>query len=828
MGIERFFSSIEKNNITNIDNSFTNKLNNKLDTEALFIDFNSIVYLVKAKVISDLNKILYYIIIDKVDIIKHLFDVYDLDLSVNNLTVEQFKLYLTDDVINNIMIKHIIEYVFNMLKNYIISDNLKLLYIAIDGVPTKAKMIEQKKRRYMGELISLMKNKFFDKYENEIKKNNNRYLYEKNQIIWKTQNITPGTDFMNLLNDNFKSSNFETGILNICKNIKKYIYSGPYQHGEGENKIVNYIRSNSLSFNSYVIYSPDSDVTLLGLLLNSKINPHLNNDTSFNNNAILNLSILRYNQQQKNYDVIHIDKLANNIFNYVNNNLDNDKLNNKLLKNCVINDIVFILTIFGNDFLPKIDAFNVKYDFNRIIDKYISVLNNNNFSYLINYSNNVRSINFNTFVSVIHSLHIDEAKNLNKMYMTSHYKNYNKLKNIFNEKKLDLTESLNNFLSKLRSFNDSIKNNIINNFFDFNSFINKSPNYKNLFIKYLKKVVIFSPTIKNFKLTDQEFITNYIDYYKKNKHFPQILIFEKFTNSIDDDFHRSNLERSVKNISPDFDITTYDKELYKFNNMLDQYKIILNAQKLNIGSISVDYDSYTFNIQNIDSGVKNYYSNFFDINDISFNNSNMTLLLDNYFTGLLWVFDYYFNHYDTLYHNSFVNVWFYPHTHAPLLTQLYNYIKIKQSSYFDDLFNTLNSHLINKIDDIYFNSLEQLMFVTPNSILDDLAPKEYLPFIYNNNFYPNLFSIVDNIWSDILRSSSVPNNSIDCRGVIFLTKCHLEALNTLSDFSHDKKFINSLRNIDISFDTQQKTGHLDKLFVVNFKNIIPLSSLSNN
>ena len=60
------------------------------------------------------------------------------------------------------------------------SEKLKYFYIAIDGVPSKAKMVEQKKkRRYNSEVISIIEDKIFKKYEDELKKDESRYIFEK-------------------------------------------------------------------------------------------------------------------------------------------------------------------------------------------------------------------------------------------------------------------------------------------------------------------------------------------------------------------------------------------------------------------------------------------------------------------------------------------------------------------------------------------------------------------------------------------------------------------------------------------------------------------------
>jgi 5'-3' exonuclease len=131
----------------------------------------------------------------------------------------------------------------------------------------------------------------------------------------------------------------------------------------------------------------------------------------------------------------------------------------------IINDIVFILTIFGNDFVPKIPSYNVKYDFSRIIDKYIATFNkfnkkNNQSKYLIfnNKKNNSKTINLYFLKDLIRILKQDEGGNLQKVYMAAHYKNYERLRKTVNASQEDFIDVITNFLSDVREFNKDIRN----------------------------------------------------------------------------------------------------------------------------------------------------------------------------------------------------------------------------------------------------------------------------------------------------------------------------------------------------------------------------------
>ena len=77
---------------------------------------------------------------------------------------------------------------------------------------------------------------------------------------FNTNHITPGTDFMNHLDEYLE---------NKFKNDRKIVFSGPNEKNEGEHKICNLLRSqkNLYRNKNIVIYGLDADLIMLGLLL---------------------------------------------------------------------------------------------------------------------------------------------------------------------------------------------------------------------------------------------------------------------------------------------------------------------------------------------------------------------------------------------------------------------------------------------------------------------------------------------------------------------------------------------------------------------------------
>ena len=233
MGIERFFSSIEENNITNLESSFTYKIQKKLKVDHLLIDFNSIVHVTSAAVVSDMNYLLYQIINKSFKAnnkAKKIIEDYKIKININDdiIYTDLIKV-ITKDFLDKTILDKVEEYVLNIVNNFVEGQKLKTLYIAVDGVPNKSKMIEQKKRRYMGVIISELKEKIFHKHEKELMKNETRYLYEQNKFEWSKIYISPGTKFMDLLDELLTSDSLNKKI----SFIKKYKYSGPKEFGEG-------------------------------------------------------------------------------------------------------------------------------------------------------------------------------------------------------------------------------------------------------------------------------------------------------------------------------------------------------------------------------------------------------------------------------------------------------------------------------------------------------------------------------------------------------------------------------------------------------------------
>ena len=100
----------------------------------------------------------------------------------------------------------------------------ELVYVSFDGVAPLAKMVQQRKRRYI--------NKFLANIDFEDGK--------PKPVVWDTCNITPGTDFMKKLS-NYMYYYF--GCSEMKYNVNQVIVSCSDKQGEGEHKLFSHIRT---------------------------------------------------------------------------------------------------------------------------------------------------------------------------------------------------------------------------------------------------------------------------------------------------------------------------------------------------------------------------------------------------------------------------------------------------------------------------------------------------------------------------------------------------------------------------------------------------------
>lgn len=199
-----------------------------------------------------------------------------------------------------------IELISQVIKAYLPSE---LLYIAIDGAPPMAKIQHQKESRYSKGASMKYADDFAPSFM-----------------------ITPGTEFMFKLDEAIQNR-----IVNNKEifGVKAVVYSSHLVPGEGEHKIMSYIRKNKEKIDKYedsnVLYGDDSDLILLGLASRLK-NLYVCRET-------VQLKIGYEKTLKKLMKPIHVDTLAKAI---------KQDLGKKMIK-----QFIYACSVLGNDFLPK-------------------------------------------------------------------------------------------------------------------------------------------------------------------------------------------------------------------------------------------------------------------------------------------------------------------------------------------------------------------------------------------------------------------------------------------------------------------------------------------
>lgn len=453
MGIERFFSAIDKNfDVVSIVGPTT-----IVKTSGFFIDFNSIIHICSSKLVSSLNK-----------------KERTLNKDIEDMVIDDVGAYL-DDLINKV--------------------NCQLIYIALDGVPTFGKILEQKKRRFIGDVI-----------EELVKEFPVEYSFNKSLI-------SPGTNFMKKVNTYLKQHKFPD------KTIKTII-TDTNEPGEGEFKILDYINKNNIT--DFIIYSPDADLIILCMILWS---------------PQTKIQIFRYDQNTSVLNIIYINTLVDYFMVYY-----EERVQNKIDKIRYIKDLCFLMTVFGNDFLPKIEEININMDLYLILDAYI--INYVDHSYLLTSDFNITPKSFYNYFTFINKYSFQLLYRNQQQYKYQNF-NYATTVNLY----IDIKQNKNNQYYKF--YLDFIDN------FDYNHKYGKLRYYfynDNEIMKLLK----------NYQFKNN-FNQKYIE--KGDTRYQKLIPIE----------YKSN---SKKHLIAMKDLSSRDKELYLINNKLDKYYHLLMPSKI--------------------------------------------------------------------------------------------------------------------------------------------------------------------------------------------------------------------------------------------------------
>lgn len=192
----------------------------------------------------------------------------------------------------------------------------KRLILCVDGPAPLGKQNQQRQRRFVSA--------------------------KDNHSPFDSNSITPGTKFMDYLSkyiDWFirKKITFDENWKHI-----EVIFSNEKAPGEGEHKLMNFIRKFGNDKESFCVHSMDADLIMLCLGLTQK-----------------NIWILRDDTISKDYAfyLIDIDNVKTELIDIM--KWDDLKTERKFYDDAVINDFILMCFTVGNDFLPNIPAIEI-------------------------------------------------------------------------------------------------------------------------------------------------------------------------------------------------------------------------------------------------------------------------------------------------------------------------------------------------------------------------------------------------------------------------------------------------------------------------------------
>ncbi|CAF2748489.1 unnamed protein product [Rotaria sp. Silwood2] len=269
----------------------------------------------------------------------------------------------------------------------------KLLYMAIDGVAPRAKLNNQRTKRFLQAKDTIEKNKQIERRKHEILANGGllpKDHNQKEQIKPFDENcITPGTPFMSKLSDCLLYYIYNRMNKNPAWQSIIVIFSNANEPGEGEHKIIDFIRRQCQQpdYNKnthHVLYGTDADLIILGLALSECPVTIIRDEFRpteprpceicrlFGHDMTTCKGITKEKKGQHNELLLHKVNYVKTKYIFVDLSLLRDELYQSLeadkqlsftwdRKN-FLDDWIFICLLVGNDFLPNLPSCEIHED----------------------------------------------------------------------------------------------------------------------------------------------------------------------------------------------------------------------------------------------------------------------------------------------------------------------------------------------------------------------------------------------------------------------------------------------------------------------------------
>ncbi|KAJ9448392.1 5prime-3prime exoribonuclease 4 [Diplonema papillatum] len=238
----------------------------------------------------------------------------------------------------------------------------KLLYMAVDGTAPRAKMNQQRARRFKSAQECRKDRQLEESLKQRLREAG--FSVPASSASWDQNAITPGTPFMTRLSQACQWYVYER--LNNDPYFSKIaiVYSDATVPGEGEHKIMNYIRAcrTRPGYNPntrHCIYGLDADLIMLALTTHEPYFSVVRDHIDWRNPQTKGRNKENSPPGLSNYDFLH----CNVIREYLEADLAHLKARPLPMtydfERC-IDDFVFICFFAGNDFLPCLPSLQIR------------------------------------------------------------------------------------------------------------------------------------------------------------------------------------------------------------------------------------------------------------------------------------------------------------------------------------------------------------------------------------------------------------------------------------------------------------------------------------
>jgi 5'-3' exonuclease len=198
----------------------------------------------------------------------------------------------------------------------------KKVYICVDGTVPLAKMIQQRKRRY----LTVYKNKI-----------------DGIQTKWDTNAITPGTEFMKKLDIYFRKQ------VRYNAEATDIYYSGSDEYGEGEHKMFKFLEAANES-DAIIINGLDADLIILSLMCRCQ-----------------NITLMR---ESENNQYLNVRNLRDAIIHDL--TIKWDIIRETTSQKDIIESYCVLCSVLGNDFIPHLLTLNLHNKSDRSLNKLLT------------------------------------------------------------------------------------------------------------------------------------------------------------------------------------------------------------------------------------------------------------------------------------------------------------------------------------------------------------------------------------------------------------------------------------------------------------------------